>query len=471
MNLSTTQIETSDDVSLPVTPRRARIDPPHETRGDRALSAGIAASVDVAAASPTDERTGFSGDVLLEIVEEPAEAMVAAVVGDTFDARREQLQLQTEQLAGHLRERLRDVDRRESRLNARVAQLEGELRASRMWFREREKEFQDRESELHQQIEELQERAAPPLIATVDTDLMAEEARRADLDDREQQLALRENEVRERRFETERQAVALRHAQQLGEQQRTQQQRELAAERTRLEEEFQRRLAEREELLRSAEAILDAHSHQLEQDRAALLAERQDWQQRKTSELQEIDAQRQSTDAEANNRRGQLEARQDWIERQKAGLEQVRGEILALHRQSLEMRLLAEQLWSQISVQAAPAEITQALARLRLKLAEQYRVEEQSLQARRDELVQLGARIATQHRNLTQFRSGLREWAAARQAEIESQAAALVGRERQFATQQEEFRQAQEQWQADRRRYEQQIRDLASQLRTLPAAA
>ncbi len=44
-----------------------------------------------------------------------------------------------------------------------------------------------------------------------------------------------------------------------------------------------------------------------------------------------------------------IEADGQWIEQAESGLEQVRDEALRLHRQSLEMRLLAEQVWSQIT--------------------------------------------------------------------------------------------------------------------------
>src|SRR6185295_9496714 len=101
-----------------------------------------------------------------------------------------------------------------------------------------EQEFQERENDLSRQIEELQERAAAPAAGTAQPALDDIESRISELDEREQQLALRENEVRERRFETERQSVALRHGQQLWEQQRGQQQRELADDRTRLELDF-----------------------------------------------------------------------------------------------------------------------------------------------------------------------------------------------------------------------------------------
>jgi hypothetical protein len=152
-------------------------------------------------------------------------------------------------------------------------------------------------------------------------------------------------------------------------------------------------------------------------------------------------------------------------------LDQVRDEALRLHRQSLEMRLLAEQLWAQITGNLTPAEVTQAIAQLRLKLAEQYRLEEQQLVARRDELLQLSERITRQNSDLEQLRSGLRDWAAARQAEIERQAQALVQRELALDSQQDELRAAQQEWNAQRRGYEQQIRELTNQLRTQPIAA
>jgi chromosome segregation ATPase len=134
------------------------------------------------------------------------------------------------------------------------------------------------------------------------------------------------------------------------------------------------------------------------------------------------------------------------------------------------MRLLAEQLWSQITGSLTPAEVSQSIAQLRLKLVDQYRLEEEQLEARRRELVNLSERIAVQHSELEQLRGGLREWATARQSEIERQAAMLVQRELTLDSQQEEFRQTEQRWNSDRRSYEQQIRDLTSQLRTLPIA-
>jgi hypothetical protein len=146
MSVTATQETTSSDNATEFS-RTRRVDAPHVVaRHDQAESAG--------AASESDDPLG---QALLEVAEEPSPSLAAAVAGETLESRREQLQLQVAQLAGHLRERLREVDRREAAVNARASQLESDLRASRIWLRERENDFQQREQELKRQIEELEE--------------------------------------------------------------------------------------------------------------------------------------------------------------------------------------------------------------------------------------------------------------------------------------------------------------------------
>ena len=67
------------------------------------------------------------------------------------------------------------------------------------------------------------------------------------------------------------------------------------------------------------------------------------------------------------------------------------------------------------------------------------------------ELVELGDRIAEQHRDLTQMKNGVREWAVARQSEIEQQAAGLVERELTLDGQQQELLKARHRWDCERR--------------------
>ena len=387
-----------------------------------------------------------------------------AILPILADQSREQLQLQASQLAGHLRERLREVDRREAALNARVAQLEADLRSSRLWLREKEHDFQNRETELQRQIEDL--RAASTGDAQETGAATAEE-----LEQRSQQLTHRENELRERRFDLERQAAALHHSQQLWQQEQARQEKELTAQRQRLEQEFQQRGIERDERLHELEAILTDHARQLEKDRQELATDQRQWQEKKQRELEALCQRGKDADDRLTDRELRLEARQEWIERQRAGLEQVRGEVLNLHRQSLEMRLIAEQLWAQISDRMLPAEVTASIARLRVKLTEHYREEEKTLEGKRSELLLLSEKIAAQHEELTQLRAGLKTWLATRQTEIEEQAARLVTREQELDAEQDRMRLAQEQWQSQRQAYQQQIRELMLRQPDVLAAA
>jgi hypothetical protein len=443
-----------------VFPRRTRIDSAHSEQPQLGGDAvGTELSHDAA-----EQSHG-----LLEVEEEPTDAMIAAVAGESPEIRHEQLQLQVSQLAEHLRERLREVDRREAATNARASQLEADLRASRMWLRERELEFQEREGELRRQIEELQDRLCPG--GDSGNELADIETRLQELNERERQLKERESEVRERRFELERQAAAVNHGRQLWQQQQEREERELAQRQLQLTANSEALSREREEALASGEKLLVEQALQLDREREVLAADRQVFEQQKIREQDAMEDLRNSAEGELTDRRTRLEARHDWIERQRVGLENVRSEALSLHRQSLEMRLLAEQLWAQITSRLSPAEVTQSLAQLRTKLAEQYRLEEDQLDTKKRELVELAERITGQHQELTQLRKGLREWASARETEIEHQASALVNRELALDAKEDGFRQSHQAWQAERRRYEQKIRELSSQLRPLPAAA
>lgn len=472
MNLTIDQHTGSDvpEVTIPVILRR--IDSPHDANAGPDPKLPVAEAGEAALVEETGEASGgfaAPGESLLE-VEEPTSEMIAAVSGESLEVRREQLQLHVAQLAGHLRERLREVDRREAAVHARASQLESDIRASRLWLQEREIAFQERERELRGQIEELEERASSRPLETV-TEATYQEPSLADLQEREQQIRVQEDEVRERRFAVEREAVALRHAQSVWQHEREREERALVLERDNARRELQELTEQHELQLRAAETLLGEHVEQFDRDRASLMAERREWDEQRSRQQQALADLRAATEGDLADDKAKLAARQEWIERQKAGLEQVRDEALRLHRQSLEMRLMAEQLWAQVSGTLTPAELTQSIAQMRIKLAEQYRLEEQQLTARREELLKVGEAVSAQHAELEQLRTGIREWMQARQEEIERQASSLVERELALDSQQDAHRCAERQWQAARRGYEQQIRELMAQLRTVPMAA
>jgi hypothetical protein len=427
-----------DETDLPaerIAPRRARIDAPHPVFAGPPLVVDDSPLADDLAAEQIP-------------VEEPSADLMAAVAGLSPEARREQLDLQAAQLGDHLRERLRGVDRREAQLNARMAQLEADLRASRVWLREREHEFEERETQLKQQVEDLLGRKTADGGDTKEQDL---DAARQELTEREHQVTLKENELRERRFETERQAAALRHSQQLWEQERSRQEAELARERDRLSTEIRQQVAEREEQLAEREQAIAQQAGLLDREAAELVADRQAWEERRRMQAAALDEQIRTTESQLTERRDRQDARDQWLQEQRAALDQLRGEVSTLHRQALEMRLMAEQLWSQTGGRLAPLEATQSIAHLRLKMAEHYRLEEQSLAEKKEQLVALGQHVTDQHRELTQLREGLKGWLTARQEEIEQQAAGLAEREAALDRQQESLVAERRSWQAQER--------------------
>jgi chromosome segregation ATPase len=77
-----------------------------------------------------------------------AEEAVAQDAGQTPALLVRQLRTQATQLARHLAGHQGDLDRRESELNARVAGIENEVRAARLWLSERQSELAEREKHL-----------------------------------------------------------------------------------------------------------------------------------------------------------------------------------------------------------------------------------------------------------------------------------------------------------------------------------
>ncbi len=436
-----------------------------------------------AEARPTVD--GIAADLVATLADLPDEPPAAPTTGPLQDLalREEQLQLQAAQLAGHLKARLSEVDRREAQLNARIAQLEADLRTARLWQREREYDFQQREGELSRQIEDLQQRSAE--VARGQEQVQTLDERGEQIVAREKELTALDLQLRQRRQELERQNAALSHSQSLWQLQKTHEETAARQERERAEELWQRFVAEQRQQLEFETADrrrkLETAEQKLREQQERLDHERVDFERLRvqgTTQMQReraaLDEQLAAADLEMIARRREVESRETIVERQRVAMEQMRTEIGHVHRQSLEMRLIAEQLWAQITGRLSSAEITRSIASLRLQLSQQYEQEQKLLTKQKDELLQLAERLEMQHQLVATERQEVRNWGSARQAGIEQQARQLVEREQQLEAEQQELRAARQALHDDRRRYEQEIRDLAAQLRAAsaePAAA
>jgi hypothetical protein len=323
------------------------------------------------------------------------------------DLSAEQLQHHAEQLADYLRTRQRELDHRESQLNAQTAQLESDVRTARIWLGEREADLEDRlqrqvalENEWHERLDRLaaadaalRKKAAAPLdyyaIPEFTQKLRA-------LDEAENQAAAAQAEVR--------------------------------------------RLREQ------------------------LIAERNEFREEVRAERQRMAEDERRAIADVQKRRELLEERAEQVEQCRAALAQHRAELQRMHRETLEVRLATEELWAQLSGAAPPAALTRSLGRIRTQLADQYRMANAQLLEQKKELESIRDQLAGQYENLLNQKQEFEHWTYVQREEAERQAARLIARERELEEMETSYAEQSQHWELDRREYEQEIRRLQLQI-------
>jgi septal ring factor EnvC (AmiA/AmiB activator) len=271
----------------------------------------------------------------------------------------EVLHRQAGQLAEYLRVRQSELDHRQTRLNAQIAQLESETRAAQLWINEREAELQQRRREL--------------------TGRQREVAQRLD------RLAAAEDALRRRAggegdspiFPTEKSGQSPSD---------TQSPESFLQERRRFQEEIQR----------ERQRIAEAEQHAL---------------------------------SEVEKKRRALRRRSEHLDRCQASLRTLRSQLLEMHRETLEIRLAAEELWIRMAGAAPPAALTLALERIRGQLADQYRLAGAELAEQRKELETLREELAAQCEAFAAHKKQFAHWATTRRQQLEIQAQRLAERE------------------------------------------
>ena len=135
-----------------------------------------------------------------------------------------------------------------------------------------------------------------------------------------------------------------------------------------------------------------------------------------------------------------------------------------MHRETLELRLATEELWLKLSGGAAPAALTRSMSRIRNRLADQYRLANDELIKRQEELENVRDQLVEQYRRLAEQRQKFQHGMAAGQEESRRQASEMTAREQALLEQQTRFEEQSQQWQIERIQYEQEIRCLRLQL-------
>jgi len=368
-----------------------------------------------------------------------------------------QLRVQAAQLAEHLRTRQADLDRREAQLNGLAAQLESDHRAARLWVTETQAELTERAGSLAQREQEVQQCLVR--LASVET---AHQRREQELETQAAQLREAADAIDEAR-----RSLADKCETSDDSPPREQLETELAAARSELSEVRSVQAAGKRQLA-EAEAHWAELQHQTEQLYRALQKDRKEFNQQRRRHEERMAAQERRAQQELDCKRRELARRSEQVDRCHAALQQLRQEVGQMHRSTLEIRMAAEELWSQLAGAAPPAALTRSLGEIRRQLAESYRGAGAALAEQKQELLALRLELGRQHERLANEKQRLEQWLARQEQEVQGRAARLVAREQQLDAQEAELRQRAEQWEMDRLAYQQEIHRLRGELQTSP---
>jgi chromosome segregation ATPase len=230
---------------------------------------------------------------------------------------------------------------------------------------------------------------------------------------------------------------------------------------------MERVLAERTERLDAGALSLARGEAELEDGWQKFQVERSTFRAEVERQRQRLDDDRRRMEAEMAARQRKLGERSHHLELRTAALDQARAELMQLQRETLEMRLATEEIWAQLSGTVPPAAITHSVARVRVKLAEHFKMQVDDVARQRQEVESLSAKLAGQHESMTAQKREFETWLLQQQRDLETQGARLVAREKHLEQEHGRMQQVQLQWDADRRDLEREIRQLQSELRQI----
>jgi hypothetical protein len=450
-----------------------RVDPPH------------------AIARPHDDSASHEAAPLAEPIKTLDET-------DEFDPTAlETLRNQARQLSLLLSERQEALDRREAEWQRQLARHESEIRSARLWFDQRQAALDERETGVAAREQELERLFPLQHDAAAALDVLRAEheaavvARKTELDAREAELEERETrsaletaaqrgivqELQARGEEVRRELTEIRRVQEdnLAELQRS---REEVEQLRNTPSEYQLRMQDE---LDAREAVLDRRETdstttelrvrqaliEVERLQAELHEERERGAAQQKHDRLEFAEARRRLEHDVAEKHKLLQRQNEQLDFRRAAVKQEQAALAEAQREALEMRLIVEEQWTQLSGVVPPAVLTENVVRLRNRLAEQYRLQQQELSAQRAELIALRNDLAAESEKLRVQSAELQRWAEARHEEIERQASFLTSREQELDRQDRDAAQRSSLWRQERSRLELEIHRLESELRAV----
>ena len=159
-----------------------------------------------------------------------------------------------------------------------------------------------------------------------------------------------------------------------------------------------------------------------------------------------------------------LAERKIELDRRKSVLQRMQDETQALHREALEMRLVTEQVWAELSDQVPSDHLNELLNSLRSRLDDHYATMNNTVQERRDEVIALKQHLQEKQLELRGQSQKLQEWVESRHDEIKGLAAQLDAREMLLDRREHRLQEEFSKWEAQRSGYKQQLQDLMRKL-------
>lgn len=481
-----------------------RVDPPHQFGVDTAPSP--AGGLPPPPVSEFDSSSDSNGGY--DVVGEPFPDSAAGRSPQARFPYGDPL-LQARQIAEHLQKRYAELEHRERRLTAQLAQLDQERRSVRMWVSECEAVLQERDVELGEREKqttsrestclklehELQSRKAEILVREKEmqeiqarwraewelerahlqqeldqkrVELQNEQAhfkliKETQLAEIQQERGLLLNRIRfqeehlqklrgdfesiQNAFHVEKQRIQAHQTDTERQQQRRQIQ--LARYREVVEERDLAVQRQQRLLAKTQKAGVDS----LVQDHQRMVTEQRDWQQTRERQQHEFLRQQEMLRLNAEN----LEARQKR-------LEQLQLELEETNRRTLEMRLVVEAACAQLAQAVGPEAARKRIEAAQLALSEHYRKAREQIVAQRQELEQFRNVITLQRDELRSEQQTLADWMTKRDEELRFREASLRQEQASSSAREEAWKNTREGWMLEKLEAEAIIRDLLKRL-------
>lgn len=399
---------------------KTRIDAPHPITGSMPAEQGL--TPDLAppslppAAVPAGDRVSNRHSPPLEpLRDDPTERETSereleelrALLGDAPES----LRRQASQLAGLLRDKQQEIDQREATLNARLAQLDNERRSFRLQLREYTELRAEREAEYQQRQQELEIRLAD--LSALEMALNADPRSTAFAASDTSELA----PANVLPLKPHHEPPAIDPA--------TETFRELESQRAACRARIQQ-MDTLESLLKDNWSYCERLRRDLETQQRQQLA---DFEEHRRRQLETQRAFESSNQAASDD----LRRREESLAKRQAAVEQIHRDAAKIHHETLEMRIVIEQLWQQLADRVDAAELVRSIAAGRAQLTDEYRMAHQNLSEQRREVDALTRRLTEQQSKLRRQRTEMQEWLARRNQELHKLELRLCSREQQLA--------------------------------------